>query len=74
MLGLQTHSDETRCKGSETGKADDCAKDKGRLEWAVTMQNMTEHAVGEDLEALGVAYGTFAVVLDSLQIVNGDRA
>ena len=30
--------------------------------------------MGEDLEPLGAAHGTFAVVLDAAQIVHGDRA
>ena len=72
MLGLQTHSEETGCEIAEAGEADYCSEEEGRLEWAVAVQDVIEHAVSEDLEALGVAYGAFTIVLDSLKVVNGD--
>jgi len=74
VFGLQAHSDETRCEVSEAGEADDYAEDEWWLEWAFAAQDMSEHSVGEDLEALGVAYGAFAIVLDSFEVVNGDGA
>ena len=74
MLGLQAHSDETCGHVSEAGEAGDHAEDEWRLEWAVAEQDTVEHAVSEDLDALGFAYGSFAVVLDSFEVVNGDCA
>lgn len=72
VFGLQAHSDESGGEVSEAGEAEDCAEDEWRFEWAVAIQDVTEHAVGEDLESLSVAYGSFPVVLDSFEVVNCD--
>ena len=74
MLRLQAHADEAARELLESGDAGEESDGERRSYRTSVLQCAGENAVGEELEALGVADGFLAIVLDACEIVRGCSA
>ena len=74
VLRLQAHSDETGGQVSEAGQVGDHAERERRSEGPGAVKNPVEETMSKDLHSLRIPDGLFAVMLNALQIVNGDGA
>ena len=72
MLGLEAHADEAAGEVFEAGDVGEDAEQEWRGDGAGALEDAVEDAVGEDLDALGVVYGSLAVVLDVVEMVDGE--
>ena len=72
VLGLEAYSDEERGEVLDAGDVGEDAKGERRMDFAGVIEDAGEDAVGEDLDALGVADGGLAVVLYLAEMMLGE--
>ncbi len=74
VLGLEAEAYEAAEGSAGCGDVGERAEEKWRVLWFGVGEDAVDEAVGEDLDALGVADGGFAVVLEGEEVVEGQRA
>ena len=72
VLGLEAHADEASGEVLEAGDVGEDAEQEWRGDRAAALEDAYEHAVGEDLDALRVVHHAFAVVLDLVEMMDGE--